>query len=484
MHGMRSLFWFHLLRLGGLMLLMVACSTPTLTAMREKSTTRSEIVVDGEQWGRSTCYIGATEGTGFNIADLKDLGINSYHIYGGMSRWEAQDDSNIYGSPTIDQIKANPNSINWAWWDNAMTNPPGGSDYWWTYQSPAWHGNARTLFSTLQAAGIRPIVTLRTRDNLQNPSWPPNPPTTQADWNEWWEHVFATVYWLNVRNDYNVNDFEVLNEPDVPSQGWAGTEAQYIGLLQYTEDAISYVYKTYLPGRAYHIYAPATSTGSSWPYILLQRAPAMFDSLDIHDYNADIRTRVQQAHHWLHTVGRDNYPIWLSEWGSYRISNKYDTLPTGISLINNLIYGSQPGDNYVYGNEVFSLYDYGKLPLGLIKNNGTRRTDYYAMRLAIRALQGCRPTYQSTTNNPNLLAITTRGSNGNLFFLITSLTGQQNNHLTVDCSALLSSGRGTIWQFDARHNDQVTGNTIVKNGLMTLSMPAAGAALVEVFHTP
>ncbi|NJM63444.1 MAG: hypothetical protein HC849_30005, partial [Oscillatoriales cyanobacterium RU_3_3] len=27
-------------------------------------------------------------------------------------------------------------------------------------------------------------------------------PRTEADWNEWWEHVFATVYWLNVRNDY------------------------------------------------------------------------------------------------------------------------------------------------------------------------------------------------------------------------------------------------------------------------------------------
>lgn len=483
---MKKMFaWFHLLRLGGILLLVLAC-TPAPPAEGPRTATMAtgplpDVVVSGRQWGQSTCFIGATEGSSnFSLSDLRDLGINAYHIYGGMSRWEAQDDSRVYGLPTIDQIKAHPESINWNWWDHIMTDPPGGSDYWWTYQSPAWHGNARTLFSSLKSAGIRPVLTLRNRDNLNNPAWSPDPPITQADWNEWWEHVFATVYWLNVRNDYAVNDFEVQNEPDLANQGWAGTEEQYLTFLQYTRDAISYVYKTYLPGRAYHIYAPATTTGSVWPHTLLQQAPDAFDGLDIHDYSSDIRKDVQQAHSWLSEAGREIEPVWLSEWGSYQRNNKYDTVAMGLSLLNNLIYGSEPGDTYVYGSAVFSLYDYGTVPFGLIRNDGTRRADYYAVRMATRALQGCRPTYQSVIVHPDVLTITTRDAHGNLFFLLTNRASQPFASMTVDLSALTSTGNETIWQFDARHNDQVVGTTTVKNGRMTLAVPAEGALLVEI----
>ena len=85
-----------------------------------------------------------------------------------------------------------------------MTHPPHGSDYWWSGQDHVWQGNARTIFRALQAAGIRPVLTLRNVENYGHPAWAQrlNPPRSPEDWNEWWEHVFATVYWLNVRNDY------------------------------------------------------------------------------------------------------------------------------------------------------------------------------------------------------------------------------------------------------------------------------------------
>src|SRR5205823_10232237 len=144
------------------------------------------ITVSGRQWGQSTCYIGASEGSSrYDIGDLLDLGINTYHIYGGMSRWEAHNDSSVYGTPTITQIKANPNIINWKWWDTAMTAPPDGSDYWWE-PAPHWQGNARTLLSSLQANHIRIILVLRNRDDQHQPGWAPDPPKTTADWNEWW----------------------------------------------------------------------------------------------------------------------------------------------------------------------------------------------------------------------------------------------------------------------------------------------------------
>jgi hypothetical protein len=182
--------------------------------------------------GISTRYIGAVEGSfNFDVNDLKDLGINTYRIYGGMSRWEAKDDDGVYGKPTIAEIKANPNRVNWKWWDQVMTYPSGGSDYSWSGQpNQVWKGNARTIFSTLKQAKIRPVLTIRNTDNLWNPAWALqlNPPRTPEDWNEWWAHVFATVYWLNVRNDYQVDEFEIHNEPDNRDQGWGGNQADIL----------------------------------------------------------------------------------------------------------------------------------------------------------------------------------------------------------------------------------------------------------------
>src|SRR5262249_26523529 len=142
-----------------------------------------------------------------------------------------------------------------------------------------------------------------------------------------------------------------------------------------------YVYKTYLPGRAYHLYAPATSTGSDWPYTISQEAAASFNSMDIHVYDPDISTYVEQAHSWVNALGLVKYPLWITEWGSFNTDDKYSSVPMGISLINNLIRGSRPGDDYVYGNHLFALYDYGSTPFGLISSDGTRKVDYYAMRM-------------------------------------------------------------------------------------------------------
>jgi hypothetical protein len=188
------------------------------------------ITVSATPWGTSTCAIGATEGhVRVDIDDLVEAGLTTYRIYGGMSRWEWEDDDGIYGAPTIEAIKVNPHVINWSWWDAAMTTPPQGSDYWWSGQGNIWQGNSRAIFSDLKAAGIRPVLTLRNVDNFGNPAWAQalNPSNSPDDWNEWWAYVFATVYWLNVRNDYRVDDFEVHNEPNSVRQGWAGTIEDY-----------------------------------------------------------------------------------------------------------------------------------------------------------------------------------------------------------------------------------------------------------------
>ena len=432
------------------------------------------IKIYATQTGVSTRYIGAVEGSvDFNINDLNDLGINTYRVYGGMSRWEAKDDDGVYGLPTVAQIKVNPNVINWNWWDNIMTNPPQGSDYWWSgAPGTVWQGNARTIFSTLKQAGIRPVLTIRNVDNTWNPSWSLqlNPPRTDDDWNEWWEHVFATVYWLNVRNNYQVDDFEIHNEPDNRAQGWGGTQADYFKLVKVAQDAINYVYTTYLPGRTYHIHAPTTVGDSQWPREAMRQIPGYFDTINIHDYAQDISDYTQQIRL---SRGDRAMPIWLGEWGSYQ--NEYNSIPFAINLINNLIRGSQPG--YIEGSHLFSLYDWGNQGKyqGLIGPEGERRVSYYALRMGIRALQGGRPTFLTSTSYADLMAMTTKNESGK--YLLVTNSGSKS--YTVDvASELIEKGTGVVWEFSAEVMDEQVNNLVFDHGHAIVTIPANAAILI------
>jgi hypothetical protein len=449
----------------------------------------AKIIASGRQLGVSTRYIGANEGNvRFDISDLTDLGINTYRIYASMARWEWRNPYPVYGRPTIEEIKANPNVIDWAWWDNVMTNPPGGSDYWSSRGSTLWRGNARAIFGGLRDVGIRPVLALRNVNTMRiagrfQPAWAPNPPVTAADWNVWWGYVFSLVYWLNVRNRYNVDDFEVQNEPNNRTQGWGGSEEQYLQLVRSTDDAIRYVYERYLRGRAYHVYAPVTTTGSKWPRDALREAARSFDSLDIHDYNSDISGYVREVRRWSEDSGHSAYPLWITEWGTY-MPDQYGLIAFDLGLIQNLIRGSQPGEGYVYGSHIFSLYDWSKSGgsadegfRGLIDAAGFRRPGYYAMRLGIRALQGGRPTYPSLTSSPDLMAVATKSA-GRTFLLVTNDSGATRYSVTADLSALLKSGVGTMWRFDHAHDDRAVGRPVLAEGRVSFSIPPTAAVLL------
>jgi hypothetical protein len=438
--------------------------------------------ISQQPMGKSTCYIGAVEGdTRFNLRDLTDLGINSYRIFGGMPRWEPVDDSAIYGSPSIAAIKANPNVINWAAWDARMIqhqSVPGVSD--------------ATIFQDLLTAHIRPIVVLRNRDQTNKPDWMPNPPTTTADWNEWWEHVFATVYWLNVRHTFHVNDFEIHDDPDTAIQGWGGTEAQYATFARVTSDAIAYVYHTYLPGQVYHLYAPDASYENQWVTDALAAYPTIFDTIDYHQYSfgTQFADSIQYAHQLATAAGASNKPLWISEWGTYDSALQpsgplNDQEPYGIATINNLIEMSRPGPDYVFGSDYYALYDTNKKPNeGLIAGNGAHRTIYYALRLGIRALQGCKTTYQTQTGNAQLTAITTRDSTGTVFLLVTN-TGQTSQTVQANLAPLMTAGAvATLFRYDTTHADVSQPLAMAQPGQVAFTVPPMGAALVQVGVPP
>lgn len=438
---------------------------------------RAELKVYGVHSGVTTRYIGAVEGNvNFDLKDLQDLGINTYRIYGGMSRWEAEDDDEDYGEPSINEIKANPNLVNWQWWDKVMTEPPNGSDYWWS-GSPGttWQGNAREIFATLKEANIRPVLTIRNLDNGWSPSWAMqlNPPRTNDDWNEWWEHVFATVYWLNVRNDYQVDDFEIHNEPDNRSQGWGGNQSDYFELVKVAKDAIDHVYKTYLSDRPHHIHAPVTVGSSRWPLEAWRQIPQYFDSFNIHDYTTDISSYVGQVQTW----SEGTYPIWLGEWGSYQ--NEYDSVPFGVNLINNMMRGSQP-QSYVYGSHIFSLYDWGNQGKhqGLIEPNGERRISYYAFRMGVRCLQGGRSTFSTSTTSKDVIALTTQDTEGNIILLVTN-TASESYTVNADLSELITNGTGIIWEFSSDVKDDAIAYLVLDRGRVTFKLPANAAISVK-----
>lgn len=215
----------------------------------------------------------------------------------------------------------------------------------------------------------------------------------------------------------------------------------------------------------------------------MRNVPDAFDSVDIHNYSWYAQDYVLQVRLWMNANGFAGAPLWLSEWG---ISKPWYTAPrTGVDLIgSNLIRLSSPG-SYVDGSHLFPFYDWGGDPdvpetqfEGLINRVGERRTSFYGLRIAIRALQGCRPTYQSTASDANLTAITTKDGSGSVYLLVTNASETTSYIATVDLSALKASGEGQEWRYDATHNDVLVGTPVLTDGHVTVWLPATSTVLL------
>jgi hypothetical protein len=112
------------------------------------------------------------------------------------------------------------------------------------------------------------------------------------------------------------------------------------------------VYQTYLGGRPFRVYAPVTGPGSAWPRDVLLNAGAYFDTVDVHNYSADITDYTAQVHGWMNQSGNADAELWLSEWATYR--GGYQLASTGvITVLNNLIRGARPGNAHIDGSHLF-----------------------------------------------------------------------------------------------------------------------------------
>ena len=438
--------------------------------------------------GTTTTYIGATEAGGFWIDDLTDLGINTYRLWTKMDELEWWDDDDAratpayscteIGTPAIAQIKADQasgftNTIPWDWWDEQFTG---------TYYT--WSGNSREeVITQCVASGITPVLVLRTRDDQGNPNycggdWAPTPnPTTEADLNEWWEHCFAIAYWLNVRHNYGITHFEVLNEPDYSGQGWAeygGTMAEYVQMVQTAYDAVKYAND--IAGIETYVHAPVVASyGSAYVADSLDGADDEIQVVDYHTYDNDPTASITGIKSTVAAHNPDEViePIWVSEWGTY--SSSYDDFNRAMLTANQLLTFSE---QEVEGVTVFGMYDWGSYS-GLLDTSRNRTETYYAYRLMTRGLVGGKERLEITASglHTDTHIMTTR-DDANAYVIVLQDDVGTPVTATINLSELgIGLGTATVYEYSADHKDEVVVSPTIATGVLTFTAPANGISL-------
>jgi len=431
------------------------------------------ITVTGTADGVTEKSIGACEGGyGFDVADVVDIGMTNYRIWGSSAELEPVDDDGVYGSPTIAEIKANPDLIPWAVWDARFHDP--------NFRT---HGvSLYDMLAALRDNGIAPVVSLVNVNNSDQPEWMQqlNPPDTAEDWNEWWEHVYAWVYWANVRNDLEIHDWQVHNEPDNSSQGWGGTLADYILFTQYTHDAIQYVYDTYLPGKTFRLYAPVSTHPNEWITESLIQNDAIIDVVDWHRYGPPA-DEAAMVNGWVDQYDSDGVheELCISEWGTYR--GGYETHGNAMNYAKYLMDHSLAAESYVARSQIFSMYDWSSRMTGLILADGTKTATYYAFRLMVRGLQGAKTRYAVTHDIPSnvwIYPIAAVDQGSNTMYVEVMNKSRKSHTITLDVSAHATSGTVAFREYGEGVNDVEAGTGSLNNGLVTFDVPAS--AIVQV----
>jgi hypothetical protein len=505
--------------LAGLAVSCAALAAAGLLPVRAESTAGEElplsrapaesttITVSSTVLGRTTTYIGATEGGGFWTEDLANLGINTYRLWTKMAELEWWDDDDTlderwddseYGSPTIAEIKADAangftNTVPWEWWDARFDEAQT-----WRYGVQSRHG----IITALVESGIAPVIVLRTYDNEHQPEqrpgaqWAPRPPVTETFRNEWWEHCFALAYWLNVRHSYGVTHFQVLNEPDYMGQGWqeyGGTQAYYAQLVLDAHDAISYANS--LAGLPVTIHAPVVADSSSaYVAYTLDNADQAVQVVDYHDYSLDVRPRIAGLSGTIQAHNTDGVlePIWNSEWGA--LWSSYDTITAAMRTANQLLTFSEEG---VEGVTVFNMYDwdtsaggdYGLVDLQGDGQGGALRAyteSYYAYRLVTRGLVGGKERLEHAAAgfSDATRVMVTRDAE-NVYVIVLRNSVGTTATVAVDLRAIGSgSGEVTVWEYSTGHQDSGVMTPTMSSAQFNLTVPANGIVLARVGRGP
>jgi hypothetical protein len=471
------------------------------------------ITIKNVALGKTPKFVGATEAAGFWIEDLLNLGINTYKLWTDMGEMEWWDDDDaqtglwngvLIGTPPIAAIKADApngfsNVIPWAWWDDRFAE-----QRFWRFGIKSRKG----LLDALKTNGITPIGTLRTFNSDGYPewrpdaNWAPRPPVNQAFRNEWWEHCFAMAYWVNVRNDYRITHWQVLNEPNYykcnangvcKGQGWIGSSLAYYGGTEYeyailVKDAYDAVkYANDMVGLPTYIHAPqAAAYFSSYVSTALDSADAAIQVVDYHTFKDKPLSTVNYVKNTIATHNPDHQtePIFVSEFGGLGyLGPQYQTLKRAITTGDQVIGLVEGG---VQGITIYNMYDW--LPpvnRGIVDllGDSTHVTGkvytptYYAYRLLIRAVEAEKDRLKFTgTLIPAHKALVTRDPSA-LWVLVMNANGP----VKVNLSAIPNyGGSATLYEFSASRKDQIVGTVPVTSGVFSFSAPDSSLLLAKV----
>jgi hypothetical protein len=480
----------YVLALAGL-LATVTMSSPAPALSQDVSVTVSQTVL-----GQTTQYIGATEGGYFDVDDLLDCGINTYRIWIGMSDVEYCDDDDPrgyvwecdragntqYGLPISDTIKAHPEVIDWEDWDLHIDDP---SYRWRTGQNEdTAYGD---MIGELVAQDVLPVLCLRNRDESDWPAWAPDPPLDDDALNEWWQYCFAVAYWFNVRNDYGVTHFEIHNEPDLSSQGWHGTQAEYADLVRVAHNAISAAND--MAGIDTVILAPVESQcpfPRTYTYFsgLFDTADSLIDVADFHWYHlngtyplTDLQAAIEavSAEIGAHNPDGSIEPLWVSEYGNFSSPCTYDTLDEAMKTARQLLIFSREG---VRGVNIFPFYDWGTT-CGLVTSEGDKTETYYAYRLLIRALAGGKDRLEFQAGGAGDEVMVTRDPQ-HIYVIVIDGDGT----VMVDVSAWgVPGGTAIIREYSASHKDEIVGTAAISEGQFSFAAPTTGVVVAEIPFT-
>lgn len=413
--------------------------------------------------------VGGNEGGVFRTNDLVDCGINLYRIWTTLGELEWADDdwraagtpgwptyptSTYYGVPSIEEIKTNVGVIPWQVWEDAFTNSR------WTAAVPF-----REVLDGCRAAGVTPLLVLRPKGPSPGEDWIPwipNAPDGAAYWQEWWEYCFAVACWCNVSNGYGITHFEIHNEPDLASQGWSGTQSQYVQLVNYARDALQFANS--ISGLPVVLHAPVVANyNSSYIAYALDNADTNIDVVGYHVYDkyhsltTSIRAVMQAVTN--HNPDGNVEPVWISEWGD--LDGNYDTLSRGLLTAEQLYRMAEAG---VGGSAIFMWYDWGARG-GLISTGFVPRESYYAFRLMTRALGSGRDLLESDSDDASKMVMATRCSTGTYVVAV-----RLGTNVSVDLSAVgYLSATAEVRKYSAGWHDAVTGSVPVAYGRLCLA---------------
>jgi hypothetical protein len=430
------------------------------------------LTVSSTVMGKTPEYLGTVEGGFWNVADLVDCGMKSVRLYCDMTRIEPTDDDGAYGTPTIAQVKANPNIIPWTLWDQRMND----ASLWGTGVSLA------QIFADCAANGIQPLICIRTWDINHQPAWAPLPPfddTNPNAKNELWEFCFALAYWCNVRHNYGFFEWQSYNEPDRASQGWTGTEAQYAEFCKVLDDAVHYA-----NGLASPVVPVWNHVGNSpgWGPLdaVLLNADPQSDVVDYHYYRSSQTSQAQNAYGRIGVAGQNSdgivEPLWNSEWGTYQGS--YGSVSMGMSVADDLYefacFDAAVPD-HCRGTSIFVMWDWGTAYDGLVNAGGSRNSTYWAHRLMNRAVNGYKDRMTTSGEGRNKIIVTRDAAK--VYIVAVGCSSVIN----VNLSALgVPNGTATLYYYGTGYNDVVVGNPAVSNGQVSFTGLSGGVSLLVV----